>query len=377
MNLKTALADTGLSQRQIAAELGISTSAVNALANKGLWPAKDTAAVRGRLVKLLVDHGLSFMAAFACLPANENPSGEGKDTHKMIRKQTLLPATKRAFNIRRDPFDEVQSADDLFLSNSIRYVREAMFDTAKHGGMLAVVGESGSGKSTLRRDLVDRVRKEDLPILLIEPYVLGMEDNDKRGKTLKALHIAEAILYTVAPAERCQSSPEARFRQVHRVLRDSARAGHKHCLVLEEAHGLSYPSLKHLKRFYELEDGFSRLLSIILIGQPELKHKLAETSAEVREVVQRMEVVEVHPIDDLRGFAEHRLGKAGLAADKLFAPDAFDALRLKLSGPKERTSGEGASLLYPLVVGNTLIAGLNMAAALGVDKVSADIINRV
>ena len=87
--------------------------------------------------------------------------------------------------------------------------------------------------------------------------------------------------------------------------------------------------------------------------------------------------VEVHPIDDLRGFAEHRLGKAGLAADKLFAPDAFDALRLKLSGPKERTSGEGASLLYPLVVGNTLIAGLNMAAALGVDKVSADIINRV
>ena len=45
-------------------------------------------------------------------------------------------------------------------------------------------------------------------------------------------------------------------------------------------------TLKHLKRFHELEDGFQRLLSIILIGQPEAKMKLSRAQPRVREVTQ-------------------------------------------------------------------------------------------
>ncbi len=122
-----------------------------------------------------------------------------------------------------------------------------------------------------------------------------MEDNDKTGKTLKALHIAEAIMAVVAPSASIKSSPEARFRQVHTVLRDSRRAGNSHCLIIEEAHGLSFHTIKHLKRFLELEDGFKKLISIVLLGQPELKQKLSEANPAVREVVQRCEVVELAP----------------------------------------------------------------------------------
>ncbi|VEI45183.1 Uncharacterised protein [Actinobacillus equuli] len=57
-----------------------------------------------------------------------------------------------------------------------------------------------------------------------------------------------------------------------------------------------------------MEDGFKKLLSIVLIGQPELKLKLSERNTEVREVVQRCEVVELAPLDaELERYVQHNL----------------------------------------------------------------------
>lgn len=100
----------------------------------------------------------------------------------------------------------MQGADDVFTTPDIRYVREALFQTARHGGFLAVIGESGAGKSTLRRDLIERVNRENAPVIVIEPYIIAMEDNDVKGKTLKAAAIAEAIISTIAPLESIKRS---------------------------------------------------------------------------------------------------------------------------------------------------------------------------
>ena len=142
----------------------------------------------------------------------------------LLRKATLTQAARRHFGLPRDPFnDEINSADDVYLTPDVRYVREAMFQTACHGGFVAVVGESGAGKSTLREDLQDRIMREGKQIVMIEPYVLAMEDNDQKGKTLKAVHIAEAILAAVAPNVSPKRSPEARFAQIHRAFGDAAQ----------------------------------------------------------------------------------------------------------------------------------------------------------
>ena len=39
----------------------------------------------------------------------------------------------------------MQGADDVFTTPDIRYVREALYQTARHGGFMAVIGESGAG----------------------------------------------------------------------------------------------------------------------------------------------------------------------------------------------------------------------------------------
>ncbi len=247
----------------------------------------------------------------------------------------------------------------------------------RYGGFLAVSGESGSGKTTLRRDLIDRINRENTPVIVIEPYVLAMEDNDVKGKTLKASNIAEAIVNTLAPLENLKRSPEARFRQLHKILKDSSRAGYQHVLIIEEAHSLPLPTLKHLKRFFELEDGFKKLLSIILIGQPELELKLSERNQEVREVVQRCEVVNLFPLNDyLETFLDFKFGRVGMKTNKILDNSAIGAIRDRLCLSRH-SSKETVSLLYPLAIGNLIIAAMNMAEINEIPKVDANIIRSV
>lgn len=390
LKLKDVLAGLRLQQKTLAKALDLSTASVAQLVNHNQWPKSLSAdSIKEKVQGFLREHGASQQAidtAFEIAePARCTASAPLGDFQSMeeamlLRRQGLFPAAKKHFRLFRDPFaDDVQSHEDVFVSPDIRYVREAMFQTAKHGGFMAVAGESGAGKSTLRRDLIDRISRESQPIIVIEPYVLGMEDNDQKGKTLKAAHIAEAILNTVAPLENVKRSPEARFRQLHRVLRDSRRAGNSHVLIIEEAHGLSIPTIKHLKRFFELEDGFKKLLSIILIGQTELKLKLSETNHEVREVVQRCEVVELAPLDSrLEEYLKFKLGRLGKPLSEVIDASGVEALRAKLTiSTNRRDRRDTVSLLYPLAVGNLLTACMNLAADIGVPTVNADVVREV
>lgn len=367
--LAAAVASAGLSQRNIATSLGISPAAVNNIITRGQWPAKNTKELQRRFAKLLEQHGVTKAAAQAAI----TQATQTKKDAPMLRKQSLTPEARRAFNITRDPFADAITQESVFLSPSIRFVRESMFQCAKHGGFMAVIGESGSGKSVLRKDMYARFASENTPIIPIEPYVLGMEEN---GKALKAAHIAESILATLDPSSKRMTSPEARFRQMHKVLKTSSQAGGRHVLVIEEAHDLSKPTLKHLKRFFELEHGFQQLLSVIIIGQPELLSKLGDAAAEVREVVQRCEIVAVHPLEDLKGYIAHRCKSVGIDAIGLFAPDAFDEIATKLAGPKAK-DGRATSLVYPLAVNNLCKAALNAATVIGETRVTADIIKNL
>lgn len=389
LKLKQVLQEKGIPQRQLALKMGVSPTTISKLVNDGYWSVGDIAKFKQNLTACLGEFGitqpldelleettaesLATEAVVSTPPLNER---DEEDT-MLLAKQALFPATKRHFSLIRDPFaEDIRSADDVFTSADVRYVRESLFQTAKHGGFMAVVGESGAGKSTLRRDLLERIRQENAPIIAIEPYIIAMEDNDVKGKTLKAAHIAEAIISALAPLESVKRSPEARFRQLHRVLTESSRSGYSHVLIIEEAHSLPVPTLKHLKRFFELEDGFKKLISIVLIGQPELKLKLSERNSEVREVVQRCEVVELEPLDaELENFVAFKLAKVGKKVSDIFSEDAFLAVRQRLTTVKNNKTT--ASLLYPLAVGNLLTAAMNMAESLGVPQVNADVVNNV
>lgn len=385
LNLKQQLQAHQITQADVASFAGISPAALAQIVNHNQWPRRDAAAVRERIATFLTSRGVSTAKSFEVVAQATERSTEAtgttdiplEDENMLLKKQVLNPAAKKAFGIFRDPFadETMQSSDDVFTTPDIRYVREALWQTARHGGFMAVTGESGAGKSTLRRDLVERIRQESAPIIVIEPYIIAMEDNDVKGKTLKAAAIAEAIISTLAPLENVKRSQDARYRQLHRLLKNSAAAGYSHVLVIEEAHSLPLPTLKHLKRFFELESGFKKLLSIVLIGQPELAEKLSERNMEVREVVQRCEVVDLLPLDsNLEAFVSFKFDRVGKKAGEIIDASGIDAIRARLSHQSRKST---VSLLYPLAVSNLIIAAMNMAASIGVPVVNADVIRNI
>ena len=396
LQLKYALERAGLKQAAVADALGVSPATVAQIVNHGIWPRSfNQVDLMTNIRAMLEAAGASQAeidgafdevvepranAAHRTQPEDVNQT-EPSEESMLLRRQTLTPDAKRHFSLFRDPFaDDLQSHDDMFVSPDIRYVREAMLQTAKHGGLMAVVAESGAGKTTLMRDLEDRIMRESHPIIVIKPYVLGMEDNDQKGKTLKASHIAEAIMATVAPLLRPKSSPEARFRQLHQVLKESHAAGNRHCLIIDEAHALPIATLKHLKRFFELELGFKKLLSIILIGQPELKVKLSERNQDVREVVQRCEMVELAPMVNgaLNDYLKFKFERYGKPVAEIIDAAGVDALRAKLTlTSQRREQREEVSLLYPLAIGNVLTACMNLAAEIGSPTVTAEVVQGV
>ncbi|HHR4769154.1 TPA: ExeA family protein [Salmonella enterica] len=387
--LKQQLQHLQMSLADVTRETGVSRAAIAQLVNHGQWPRRNPEQLRKRITELLASHNVDTTHSFdEVRPQTTAITQELQTTEEenmLLKKQTLSQKAKKAFKLFTNPFDDtaVQSAADMFVTQDIRYVREVMFQTATHGGMLALWGESGSGKSTLRRDLIERLQRESSGTVVIEPYVLAMEDNDRTGKTLKSASIAEAILRAVAPGERPKQSPEARFAQVHAALKasyDSSQSGH--VLIIEEAHSLPIPTLKHLKRFLELEHGFKRLLSIILIGQQELRDKLSERNASVREVVQRCEMIHLAPLDnDLEAFLAFKFERAGCSVTGIIDDGGMQMIRQKMTvrvGKHPKTGNDiHASNLYPLAIGNLMIAAMNEAAELGVPMVTSEVIKNL
>lgn len=400
MTLANTLGRIALSQRDLARESGQSLAAINAIVSRGEWPKRRTAAVRASVVDALRNAGATTaelrdvslatggdakeMAPSAPTPeagsapaeVNQNPTE--KEEGMLLQNTPITPQALKHFKLPRSPFvDDVQSRDDVYQSPAVRYARAALLDVAQNHGFFALVAESGAGKTTLAEELEQRLIDEGKDIVIIKPYVLAMEATDTKGKTLRATHIAEAIAYALDPQLKIKSSPQARFAQLHQLLKDSRRAGRRHLLVIEEAHCLPLATLKHLKRFLELKDGMQRVIGVALIAQPELRNVLHSQNPEVREVMQRCEVIELPALDnDLEGYIAHKFARFDLAPADVFEPDAFNALRARLIRvPRGAKGGEGAvSTCYPLAVHNLVARAMNAAAAAGYPKVDAAVV---
>lgn len=392
--LQVLFSELDLSLRETAAEVGFSKSVVHRLAAHGAWPRRGASRLRSALANLLAARGASPARVLAALalqevgpdvqqhaeaesPAEVHQPATPEEESMLLQCQALTPQARQHFGLPRSPFvDDVQTPDDVFQTPSVRYVRAALMDCARHHGFVAVVGESGAGKSTLAEDLEERIKAEGQEVTVIRPYVLAMEQSDAKGKTLKASHIAEAIAAALDPQLKVKSSPEARFAQVHTLLKASRRGGRRHLLVIEEAHCLPTATLKHLKRFLELKDGMQRLIGVALVAQPELRERLNSQNPEVREVMQRCELIELAPLDaELEPYLRHKFQRFDLKFENVFEPDAMDAIRARLvHTPRGGRTVDSRSICYPLVVNNLVSRAMNAAAAAAWPKVDAQVI---
>ena len=398
--LKELALASDVSQGELAKVTGVSRTSMNLCFNKGYIPV-TVEDFKGRVeahlaqnqnaVKYLIEQGLKVTDIWKPCGMelrNVAPAGQAQRTAQGMLAQkpglaTGLPDqivmkwevemisedTKRHFKLFRNPFiADVEKSSDIYRSDEHRYIEAAMLDAAKHGGFLAIVGEVGSGKTTMRREVMEQLRKET-NVMVIFPQII-----DKSRVT--ASSICDAIILDLSE-EKPRVKLEQKTRQVQRLLMDRSRAGYQACLIIEEAHDLNTQTLKYLKRFSELEDGYKKLLGIILIGQTELKNMFNESQhVEMREVIRRVQVAEIRGLNgNLKEYLKLKFKRVGGDIDKIMNDEAIEALRKRLTMNDARH--KPVSHAYPLLVNNYVARAMNLACELGEVMITEEVVNGI
>jgi type II secretory pathway predicted ATPase ExeA len=382
----------GITQRALVRGTGSSCASISRLVLRGEWPARD-GGLKQRVQAFLQAQGCTrnevtrALAKQAGAMEQATLTEQAKDETMYIPYEAITAETLEYFKLTHSPFRRLRHIDDVFVSRHMRAVILAMADVAKSHGFGAVVGDSGAGKTTLTDALEHKLAEQKANVLLIRPSVVGMSASEKSGQTLKVGQITEAIIRALAPSRAMPNSSEARSHLAQVLLRESVAAGTRHLMLLEEAHDTPTQTLKHLKRLNEIKVGMQPLLGVLLVSQPELLDKLNGNNAQLREVYQRCEVIELHPLEaDLEGYLAHLIKRAGATYDKVLAPNAAAAIaaRLRALGAEQarhgavvvtgRSGQARGGMSYPLAVNNLVARGLNAVAAASYERLDADVI---
>lgn len=272
-----------------------------------------------------------------------------------MRGQSLLEEARAAYRLFRSPFDPDALSDgeggdrlnDLYLPTTHRFVEARLVQALTSAGFVALYGEPGSGKTTLLQK-TRRLAEERRPLIVVNPA------NVERRK-MTAMHIAAEIIRQLSD-ERVPRTANVRDHVAEEVLKQRYSQGQRIALVIDEAHELPDATLKDLKRFHELADGFVRLLAVILVGQSELARRFdLERNRQLREAIIRCQLVHLPPMrapGGVRAYMETRFRWVGGELDTVWEAKAVEEL--------ERRLGEHDQQI-PVLIGNVATAAMNLA----------------
>ena len=219
------------------------------------------------------------------------------------------------FGLQAPPFQLTPDTSFYYDYRGHREALNVLLVALRSGeGFVKVTGEVGTGKTLLCRMLLNALEGEFFTAYLPNPC-LG-------GNGLRAALAAELGL----DCPRNLGQHHLLTRIQGRLL-DLAAGGHPAVVCIDEAQALSDEALEAIRLLTNLETERSKLLQVVLFGQPELDERLSRPG--LRQLRQRITFSHrLEPLDaaGVARYVTHRLAVAGTPDPGLFAPRALRAL---------------------------------------------------
>lgn len=223
------------------------------------------------------------------------------------------------YGLTEKPFGLTPDTEFYFESLTHQAALDVLLVAITNGdGFIKLTGEVGTGKTLLCRKLLDILDDRYETVYIPNPYMS-----------------CEALLKAVV----CEMDLESELQQddyldcINRHLISNAKRNRQTIILLDEAQSLPVESLEAIRLLSNLETKKSKLVQIVLFGQPELDKKLADNS--IRQLRQRI----VHTcqlqnlsLAALAEYVQHRLQSAGYYGPQLFSDRAIRRLFNKSRG---------------------------------------------
>jgi len=225
------------------------------------------------------------------------------------------------FGLQEKPFAITPDPRYLYLSERhAEALAHLLYGINEAGGFIQLTGEVGTGKTTVIRSLLEQLPGHADVALILNPRVTPAEF---------LLTICEELHVHVPEPGR--GSTKTLMDLLGRQLLDTHARGRRVVLIVDEAQNLSTETLEQVRLLTNLETATTKLLQIILIGQPELRALLDQP--DLRQLAQRITGrYHLDPLsaDESAGYVKHRMRVAGATAE-VFTPVALREVH-RLSG---------------------------------------------
>lgn len=222
---------------------------------------------------------------------------------------------ERFYNLRERPFNLSPDPDYVYPS---RVHTEALshlrYGIGGRAGFVVITGDIGSGKTTLLQTALRGIDRRTSVARLVNTR---LDDRE----------LIEAVMLDFGLDPPPGRSKPYLLRDLARFLVDQRRVGRLALLVIDEAQNLAEAALEEVRMLSNLETEKSKLIQIVLVGQPNLRDLLDEPSLE--QLRQRVTVrYHLRGLDpgETAAYIEHRLRKAADGAPLVFPAEATDLI---------------------------------------------------
>lgn len=225
------------------------------------------------------------------------------------------------FGLRERPFDLTPNPRFLVLTDGHREALSNLeYGIASRRGITVLVGEAGTGKTTLIRTALQRQPEQVHAVHLHNPALTRPE-------------FVEMLAERFGLSEEARTSKAALLIEMEAVLHARHAKGESSVLIVDEAQSLPIDLLEEIRLLGNIETEETKLLSIVMAGQPELATRLNDEV--LRQLKQRIALrCELRPLTQAESAAylAGRLRAAGGVGAQVFTREAVMLMHERARG---------------------------------------------